>query len=514
MPPILRNVTRLDAMPLNRTYFTEEGYLRDRPILTSTGIFEYRNPDGSTRRELRLPEDVFATESLKSYLGKPVIITHDAGLVTKDNVARYQIGTILSEGIRSGRDVRADIIIHDTDEMKESGLKELSLGYNLDLEEEPGTWNGMPYDAIQRNIRINHLALVREARAGEQARLNIDSRDSNTLVGGKLMSKIRKNASRADSILSPEELEKAIAEYKAKHGNQAEDEDDVKEAPEVPEKEETPVEPEAEQDADDEEEQSSIPGEIEAVKGNREERAEAGMPETDEKAKALIKDQDDDIGVLIDIIDTLLAERDFKATKKDEDDTQEAPAAEETEDEEETFAQDADDEEEEEEETIPEEDEEPFPEEKKENEDCYSKDGDDEEVEEEEEELTFQKSPKGQKLNTDSIDKIVRQRIELGMIGKKLNLDGLEKKSPLSAKKAIIKAVRPTVRLDGKSVTYINAMYACVVDDVNNRKDIGYQKRQMFNKDSKTVFEDVADNDSAEAARDRMIRRRQENNQK
>lgn len=77
MAPTLRSVTRLDSLPLNQTYFTPEGYLIDRPILTRTGIFEYQNKDGSIRRELRLPEDVFDVESLKSYKGKPVIISHD-----------------------------------------------------------------------------------------------------------------------------------------------------------------------------------------------------------------------------------------------------------------------------------------------------------------------------------------------------------------------------------------------------------------------------------------------------
>ena len=105
--PKLSQVIRLDSLPLNQTYFTPEGYLMDRPILTSTGIFEYTNPDGSVRRELRLPEEVFAAESLASYQGKPIIITHDAGLVDKDNVQRHQIGTILTEGYRSGDDVRA-----------------------------------------------------------------------------------------------------------------------------------------------------------------------------------------------------------------------------------------------------------------------------------------------------------------------------------------------------------------------------------------------------------------------
>ena len=186
----LRRVIRLDSVPMTKAYFTPEGYLRDKPVLTSVGIFEYSNPDGSVRRELRLPEDVFSPESLKSFKSKPIVITHDAGLIDKDNVSENQIGTILSEGERSGDDVRAEIIIHDTDAMKDSGYKELSLGYNLDLDETPGVWNGQRYDAVQKNIRINHLALVREARAGEQARLNMDSRDQkNVLKGGKKMSK-------------------------------------------------------------------------------------------------------------------------------------------------------------------------------------------------------------------------------------------------------------------------------------------------------------------------------------
>ena len=194
--PKLTRVIRLDSLPLGQAYFTPEGYLKDRPILTSTGIFEYKNPDGSIRRELRLPEEVFKTESLASYKGKPIIITHDAGLVTKDNVHQHQIGTILSDGYRSGNDVRAEIIIHDTDEMKECGLKELSLGYELTIEETPGVWEGQEYDVIQRDILINHLALVREARAGEQARLNLDGRDpARTLKGGKAtMATSKKNA--------------------------------------------------------------------------------------------------------------------------------------------------------------------------------------------------------------------------------------------------------------------------------------------------------------------------------
>lgn len=205
-------------MKLGDTFFTEEGYFRDKPILTSTGIFEYHNPDGTLRRELRIPEEVFSDESLASYEGKPIIITHDAGLVDKSNVSRFQIGTILSKGYRDGDDVRADIVINDTDSMKQCGLKELSLGYSLDLDETPGVYNGEPYDAIQRNIRINHLALVREARAGEQARLNIDSRDTtkSVLKGEKVM----KKKTRKDSApMAAGDFSKALEEFVARRAS-------------------------------------------------------------------------------------------------------------------------------------------------------------------------------------------------------------------------------------------------------------------------------------------------------
>lgn len=44
--------------------------------------------------------------------------------------------------------------------------KELSIGYRCLYEIQKGTYNGQEYDAIQRNIRGNHLALVDEGRSG------------------------------------------------------------------------------------------------------------------------------------------------------------------------------------------------------------------------------------------------------------------------------------------------------------------------------------------------------------
>lgn len=48
----------------------------------------------------------------------------------------------------------------------EAGKKELSIGYRCLYDMVGGVYNGIRYDAIQRNIRGNHLALVDEGRSG------------------------------------------------------------------------------------------------------------------------------------------------------------------------------------------------------------------------------------------------------------------------------------------------------------------------------------------------------------
>ena len=475
----LVRVIRLDGRPLTKAQFTPEGYLDDRPILTSVGIFEYANPDGSVRRELRLPEEVFAPESLESYRGKPIIITHDAGLIDKDNVSDEQIGTILTNGYRSGDDVRAEIFIHDTDKMKDSGLKELSLGYNLDLDETPGEYNGQPYDAIQRNIRINHLALVANARAGEQARLNIDSRDKVSEKGETRNMAKTKKTNRADGVLTPEELAKAIEDYKAKHTAKDADEEKLGEDVVM----ETPApdavgEKKEDEAAAAEEKPATLEAQVEAVKERHED--------------------DEDVQLLCDIIDTLLAQKAFGETAEKTDDVDELEAMKGDED-------DTD-------ETLPEDDEVKEDGDDLEDEDKDEEfDGDDENCDSDDEDTDPGQNTELKQLNTDSIDRIVRERVKLGLVGRKLNMDGLEDLSIRSAKKAIIKAVRPGIRLDGKSNAYINAAYDLAAAEINSRatKDTGYQKRQMFNKDSREAAPVKTESSEARA---RMIARAQNKN--
>ncbi|OAM31664.1 hypothetical protein A7P96_05105 [Eikenella sp. NML03-A-027] len=162
---------RYDRAPVKATQ-NEDGFIYDTPVLTRTGVFVYLNPDGSERREYRPPEEVFHVDSLQGYKGLPITNGHP-GLVTSANAANHTIGAVLGEARQDGKNLIADIVIHNPAAVN-AGNKDLSVGYKLDLDETPGiSPDGERYDAVQRNIRPNHLAIVKKGRAGV-ARLNMD----------------------------------------------------------------------------------------------------------------------------------------------------------------------------------------------------------------------------------------------------------------------------------------------------------------------------------------------------
>lgn len=451
--PTLKRVRRLDSIRLDRkdsTYFTEEGYLVDHPVLTSCGIFEYVNPDGSIRRELRLPKYVFDEESLKTYRGKPIIITHDAGVVDKNNVDKEQIGTILTDGYSDGNDVRAEIIIHDTDAMKDSGLKELSLGYNLDLIEEPGEYEGEHYDAIQTNIVINHLAIVASARAGEQARLNIDEKDKLELRGGKLMR--YKNARNDSDSLTPEELELAIKLFRESQTKPVIDVDGDESTMKMPDEGNSESESKNVTSADEDSQGSTAEDIVNIVKEHKAGREDSEGIQDVETAKEVINQQDADIDMLLAALEKILGDRqiDLDSEEKVAEDTGNVGS----------------------------------------NEEDENKDGSDD---------------KSTSLNADSADKIIRQRLNICRVGDKLNLDGLENMSIKQAKKTIITKVLPAMRLDGKSDAYVDAAYDLAVGEVNKRKSITYQKQQMMTQSQKNRLD--SGESMAMSARKKMIAR-------
>lgn len=173
-------VHRYDVGNLKSPEFQPNGWARVEGLLTRTGVFVYRNPDGTERRELRLDSEVFNADSLKSFGLVPVTDDHPSELLNANNTAKYAVGAVSENVRKDGKFVRASMLVTHADTVAKlkAGKAQLSCGYTCDLELTPGTHQGMRYDAVQRNIRGNHVALVDVARAGPEARIRLDSGDA------------------------------------------------------------------------------------------------------------------------------------------------------------------------------------------------------------------------------------------------------------------------------------------------------------------------------------------------
>lgn len=58
------------------------------------------------------------------------------------------------------------------DHVDSGSQKELSSAYGYDADMTPGTYEGEPYDGVMRNMRFNHVCLVKKGRAGSDVALD------------------------------------------------------------------------------------------------------------------------------------------------------------------------------------------------------------------------------------------------------------------------------------------------------------------------------------------------------
>lgn len=161
--------------------YTDEGFLRVPGHVARTGIQDYLARElelpGDPNRIVKVyrpPEEVFNADSLATYSGADVTLNHPKGLVNADNYKVTSVGVVRSSGSKSEDFVQCDLIIKDAAAIKavNSGKCELSAGYTAVYDGTPGiTPDGEPYDYMQRDIKINHVAIVDRARAGASARV-------------------------------------------------------------------------------------------------------------------------------------------------------------------------------------------------------------------------------------------------------------------------------------------------------------------------------------------------------
>lgn len=172
----------------------------------------------------------------------------------------------------------------------ESGEKcELSIGYDCEIHKEAGEFEGVPYDFVQRNIKIQHVALVECGRAGADVKVS----DSKEIILNSEKTEV-KQMDKEKLLQLINELVKAGAseeEIKAKIDELALDacEDDKTEEAETETETETEEVEEQEQETSDEEQTEQKDDDDLIIEEVKAELEKAGLDaENEEIIKAFI----------------------------------------------------------------------------------------------------------------------------------------------------------------------------------------------------------------------------------
>lgn len=177
-----------DSVTLDGTRLTSDGYLVTTARSVRTGIQVYAGsevgrPDLARVNVYRSREEVTAQDSLQSFSHAPVTLGHPSEGVTADNWSKLAAGEVstaagYSEDETGTTWVQLPLVVKDGKAITaiNSGTREISAGYTCELVWGDGVApDGTPYQAQQKNIRVNHVAIVPRARAGSKARIGDDA---------------------------------------------------------------------------------------------------------------------------------------------------------------------------------------------------------------------------------------------------------------------------------------------------------------------------------------------------
>ncbi len=135
-------------------------YGREIPDWEALGL----NPD-RLYQLLRDPEEL--AKAAATFAGKPLLNIHRP--VTADDHEHEAVAGSVSNPIWEAPYLKADLAIWDGPAIKAveaETQKELSSAYRYRADMTPGSFEGVRYDGVMRDLIGNHVALVKEGRAG------------------------------------------------------------------------------------------------------------------------------------------------------------------------------------------------------------------------------------------------------------------------------------------------------------------------------------------------------------
>lgn len=198
-----------DRAPLEKVRRLADGRIAAVAKFARSGCYTYAGsevgrPDLGTVTVYRPESEVFDEAAMASFAHKAITVGHPVGAVTADNWKQHSAGWTEGKVARDGEYVEIPLMLADAAAVRtyESGeARELSAGYTCEL-----TWgdgvapDGTRYQATQRRLRGNHIALVPAGRAGGECRIG----DSGAAVDPSLSNA---NAIRAVTGRSPRSID-------------------------------------------------------------------------------------------------------------------------------------------------------------------------------------------------------------------------------------------------------------------------------------------------------------------
>lgn len=153
-------------------------------------------------------------KAAETFNNLPLLSEHVEDSADKKN-QHLRVGSLGTDAMTERPYLKNSLVIYDQkaiDGIKSDSKKELSCAYRYDPVFEPGTFDGQRYDFRMTNIRGNHVALVKEGRAGS----DVVVADGNSIKKGKKMSVKLKNfiskLSSKKGMAMDEDLEEAFKE--------------------------------------------------------------------------------------------------------------------------------------------------------------------------------------------------------------------------------------------------------------------------------------------------------------
>ena len=211
-------LTRYDTAPIDKvTQDAQTGFIHitDVPI-ARVGVFPYLKADNSVEMEAKLPTELLSDSTVSSADSKPVTNDHPTELVNQQNASKYMKGFTADNAHVDNDTLKVDMTITDADLISEinKGKQELSIGFETEIIPEKGEYKGVAYDSVQRNIQINHVAVVEHGRAGHSVRLIGDSAEmvqqDNVDKKGKRMETTKVRLDSADVTVATGDADKII----------------------------------------------------------------------------------------------------------------------------------------------------------------------------------------------------------------------------------------------------------------------------------------------------------------